>query len=117
MSYCSIDSTRTRVYFLLQRQSHDHNDVCVCVVLFLFTFLFCVEGTQQFLLLVQALQENHVLRVPALPQGLDLIPGLLMLLPQALFFGHTGPHLLTQPPQLRLVLFRGDTRSECFVLV
>lgn len=39
MSYCSIDSTRTRVYFLLQRQSNDHNDVCVCV-LFCSVFIY-----------------------------------------------------------------------------
>ncbi|TNN45805.1 hypothetical protein EYF80_043983 [Liparis tanakae] len=41
-------------------------------------------GEQQLLLLVQALQEGRLLRDAALPQGLQLIPGLLLLLLGAL---------------------------------
>lgn len=67
------------------------------------TFLFSAERVHQLLLLVQALQESSLLWVAALPEGLQLIPGLLMLPPQALFSSVALTHLLTQPAQLGLV--------------
>lgn len=67
------------------------------------TFLFRADGEQQLLLLVQALQEGGLLRVAALPQGPQLIPGLLVLLLQALLSCVALAHLLTQPAHLRLV--------------
>lgn len=67
------------------------------------TFLFSAERVHQLLLSVQALQESSLLWVAALPEGLQLIPGLLMLPPQALFSSVALTHLLTQPAQLGLV--------------
>lgn len=67
------------------------------------TFLFSGERVQQLFLSVQALQESFLLRVTALPEGLQLIPGLLVLPPQTPFSCVALAHLLTQPVQLGLV--------------
>lgn len=57
---------------------------------------------KQFLLLVQPLREGRMLRVAALPERLELILGLLVLLPEALFPSTILLNLLAQPAYLGL---------------